>query len=505
MKIISGSKISEINDYSDFADKKKSLLDILSSEGFFVRSYCGGKGNCGKCKVNLIYKNGRTIEELACRTDATEAEIIECVEIPYYPQDESVVGFFGNKNGRKKTDNGVKESFGIAIDIGTTNIEAALVEIETCEIYGNAFTPNSQRMYGADVISRIEASESHTAELYALVTNDVLLCVEKLLVSTGVRSDEIVKLVVTGNTVMIGLLLKSDMHPFRAFPFNIEANFKESRIFSFGEIFSGNLLNTGTETIIPPCISAFIGADVYTGAMSLNLGGGNNLYVDIGTNCEILLSAGDKAYAASAAAGPAIEGAGISCGMTSADAAIKSVRYDPYRRFTVETIGGNKPTGLCGSGVLDAVVVLLSNGFIDSTGLLKQEYFKDGVEIAEGVSLTQKDIRSVQLAKSAIYTGVDMVIQESGLGYNDIQNVYLAGSFSTNIDMDSAFKIGLLPSALRKKVKPCGNCALKGAVNMLNMKKFGDSAIAAFPKGISEIMLAQSMDFQEGFIDNLNF
>ncbi|MBR1738286.1 MAG: DUF4445 domain-containing protein, partial [Firmicutes bacterium] len=228
----------------------------------------------------------------------------------------------------------------------------------------------------------------------------------------------------------------------------------------------------------------------------------NSMMIDIATNGEMILNANGMIYCTSAAAGPAFEGGDISDGTGSVSGAVCKVRYE-RGKFIAETIDDKKPVGICGTGIIDAAACLLENGYIDENGLMNEKYFESGIKICENVTIRQRDIRNIQLAKSAVRTAIDMIIKESGSEYDDIEEIYIGGGFGYYIDIENCIKIGLIPKQFKGKIKIVGNCSLGGAMMLINEEEIKRAENIC--KNTKEIILAEKDNFNEKFVRNLNF
>ena len=251
-----------------------------------------------------------------------------------------------------------------------------------------------------------------------------------------------------------------------------------------------------------PCIHAYVGGEIVSGAYFLNFDEKEDcLFIDIGTNGEILLNSGGKLYCASAAAGPAFEGGGVSCGSGGVLGAINSIKYKDGS-FDYTTIGNKSPVGICGSALIDLTAELLENKIIDEAGLLKEEYFSKGLKIADGIFFRQKDIRELQLAKSAIASGVECILNYGGKKFSDIKRVFIGGGFGFYLNPESVFKIKMLPYCFYDKIEFCGNTALGG---LLKAYVTNSDDYEKFIPLTQAVDLAEGKEFQEIFIENLNF
>ncbi|MBQ8684040.1 MAG: DUF4445 domain-containing protein [Clostridia bacterium] len=361
------------------------------------------------------------------------------------------------------------ERYGVAVDIGTTTLVAQLYDATGNRLAETARL-NPQTLWGADVISRIEAAINGND--YALsasireAVDDMLLTLSN---SAGIEARLIDGVVITGNTAMLYLLVGESVEPLSHAPFEAKRLLHEE--IPAAEL-SLSALSAHTPVYLPPCISAFVGADVVCGLMTLALSPGEAvLFADIGTNGEIALWDGTRLTVCSTAAGPAFEGVGISAGMRGESGAIDKV-YIEGDALCVHTINGEKARGLCGSGLIDLLACLLDREILDESGFLEESPYA----VADGISLTQKDVRMVQLAKSAIRAGIDTLLCRSGLTENRLTAIAIAGGFSRFMDVQNAVKIGLLPSSSATKATVLGNAALNGAALLLLNRSSRDGA-----------------------------
>lgn len=412
----------------------------------------------------------------------------------------------------KDTDTDVKNShtdinayadsslFAIAIDLGTTTLALALVALGEGNILDNYTALNPQRIYGADVISRIKASNEGKQELLSkLIRDELRKGIVYLLDSQEIQAESLAKITISGNTTMIHLLMGYSCeglgsHPFT--PVNL----------GFINTFSDDLLDLdySIPVRILPGISAFVGADITGGLMVCDIDRKDKpcLFIDLGTNGEMALGNRERGLVTSTAAGPAFEAGNISCGVGSVSGAICHVSIEDGR-ISYDTINDKPAIGICGTGVIELVSELLKEGIIDSTGLLIDPYFDKGYEIA-GLKFTQKDIRELQLAKSAIRSGVDILVRRFGISYDKIDKVYIAGGFGYHLDTDKAINIGLLPKALKNKTRAVGNTSLSGAIEAMRDSD-ADRRLSHIVSTAEEIHLANEEDFNDLFVGFMSF
>jgi len=276
----------------------------------------------------------------------------------------------------------------------------------------------------------------------------------------------------------------------------------------FSQLFNSAFLHAPV-TILPG-ISAFVGGDIVAGLLACDFDKAVRpcLFIDLGTNGELALGNKERILLSSSAAGPAFEGGNISCGCGSVAGAICSVEID-RSKTSFQTIGDKRAVGLCGTGIIELVSELLDEGIIDETGLLEDKYFKEGFPIIEekdgrGLYFTQRDIRQLQMAKAAIRAGIDILLKEYGISYDEIDKLYLAGGFGFKLNLQKAVNIGLLPKELYGRICPVGNSALSGAVLYLTQKD-ASARMSAIIKAASELALAEHEDFNSLYPEYMYF
>ena len=395
--------------------------------------------------------------------------------------------------------------YGSAVDIGTTTIALSLVNLESGVVENNLTLLNSQRRFGADVISRIQKSaEGCIGELQNCVVADIAhgiaaLCPQK--------RDSVISMVIAGNTTMIHFLLGLRADSLASFPFNpvTNATLELTSTDLFGEF------PVDCNITVLPSIGAYLGADIIAGMLYCNFDRTKKLAVliDVGTNGEMALGCSDRILCTSTAAGPAFEGANITFGTGSVPGAID--RFDIQAgQPVIRTIANEDPVGICGSGVVDIVAVGLRENLIDFTGRLQvPDTMCDSLEIAKNkkgtaIRFTQKDVREFQLAKAAIRSGLEILLREYGCGWTEVEKVYLAGGFGTKIDVDNAIAVGLFPGELRGKIQAVGNSALAGCVAYL-LNRQRRQAVNSLRKTSSVIDLSRQPEFNDLFVSQLQF
>lgn len=527
---------------------KTTILEYCRSHGIAgIETPCGGKGTCGKCKVTVTKPYYKDV--LACQTKICDGmEIIVGRKESTGTKEDSMVVLTNGGNVSEKFNEHVNEHVNrnvvlkeenanvsekvesnedtlAACDIGTTTVVCYLIDKETGQIISTRSAANPQRSFGADVLSRIEAAgrieASSEPGLKIMQTQIVSLLngfISDMLMECG--RTEVCLFSVAGNTVMCHLLMGISPEKLGRAPFMPDEY--------FGREF--NPLDIGLENcqtmIIFPAVSGFVGGDITAGMMETVNCKALTLYLDIGTNGEMALGKGDRYVCCATAAGPAFEGAQIELGMPASRGAVDKVWLEG-RRIKYSVIGNDRPVGLCGSGLIDALAVLLKAGIIDENGtilsgqelpILFRSYVFEleaedasqstepslAVHIAPGVYITQEDIRKLQLAKGAIAAGIEVLFKEYGCKPCDLDILTFAGGFGNYIDKASAAAIGLFPPELLDKAKEVGNAAGNGAVSAALSQEAWERALE-ISGNMRYIELASYPHFNEMYVEHMNF
>ena len=554
-----------------------TVLEAQRMAGLDPNAPCGGQGTCGKCKVNLITKAGKTCVK-ACQEKITEDLTVETltgesdhailaqgisrklpldpvlrvvtVTIPKMELGKSfsqwerlkmaIEDSVGEKLphlkydlklasdlyellrqgdtwqvvlGRNRILSMTRETpqvYTAAVDIGTTTVVGYLMDGRTGQILATESRINPQSQYGADVIMRSNYALEHGV---SYLSDCIRGCLQEILDALAgdqkISRGDIYLVSIVGNTCMHHLLLGLSPNSLSHAPYNpvirqlltLDAKDLDLTIQERGQV------------ILLPNIAGFVGADTMGCMLSTRPDQDDqiSLMIDIGTNGEMVMGSRKALVTCSTAAGPAFEGAKIECGMRGAKGAVDHVKYE-NGTWSYTTVGGEKAVGICGSGLIDLVAAMRQAGLIDESGYLELE---DGgnrfVLVPESESgngkpvyLSQKDIREVQLAKAAIAAGITLLRQELNLQEDQIDKVYIAGAFGNYMDPASACRIGLIPMGLKEKIIPIGNAAGEGAkIALLNRDQL--KAAAALSESIGFVELATSPDFQDCFVDELEF
>ena len=466
---------------------------------------CGGHGKCGKCKViatgslspvsdteraHLTEQELKDNVRLACRT----LVMGNCTVTAY--QEVKAPNIVIGDADFTRPDFPVFGRFAVALDIGTTTLAARLYT-PAGEVLATCGRLNPQGRFGADVISRIEASMKGEAKtLAALIRSTIDGMVRELADTAGLEASQIDALCITGNTTMLYLLTASDPTALSHAPFAADQLFGE---WLTAESLGLSALSPATAVLLPPCMAAFVGADTVCALLSTSLceGPESALMVDIGTNGEIALWHEGKLIVCSTAAGPAFEGAGISMGMRGELGAIDRVSLYGDK-LIAHVIGEVPPKGICGSGLIDAVACLLELELVDETGYMEHEQ----EIIASPVSLSAEDIRMLQLAKSAICAGVTTALKLENITPEQLKSIFVAGGFGRYLSPESAARIGLLPRVLCKKMKAVGNAALDGAA-MLLLRRDALAKAQRLAKSATVLELSTSAVFAEQYMSGM--
>lgn len=456
---------------------------------------CGGKGTCQKCRV----KASGALSEPTEAERTLDGYRLSCQS---YALGDVTITLPDTKIWRKSASAQLLSSvapigthYGYVIDLGTTTVSVALYDQQSGAQCAQIVSQNPQATFGADVLSRLHASIQGKRIALSRCVQDTLskMCAE-LLQMLCLKAEDVDAAVLTGNTAMLYLLFGRNPSCIATAPFVCDA--------VFGDFYSVDFLpmRTGTKLYVPACISAFLGADILTASIASQLWDedGTHLLADLGTNGEILLQKDGKVWGCSCAAGPAFEGAGLSCGMPAVAGAIDSVKLFGGKLLT--TVCENvKPTGICGSGLVELMACLRKNHMLNSDGLLQcgERYLLDSTD----VYITQNDVRSFQLSKSAIRTGIDMLMRAA-----DVQTpsfVEIAGTFGEHLNIRSAKEIGLFPNFSDCSFKSIGNAAATGAA-MLLLNRDLLSTCSEKASIIQTLSLTQLPYFNDTLLENLS-
>ncbi|MCI8507838.1 MAG: DUF4445 domain-containing protein [Lachnospiraceae bacterium] len=480
----------------------ESIYQVLTDSGFTFLGHCGGKGICGKCFVRVkplcgaSQKTDRIAgeEDVINRApDSKEETVLAC----QYDIQKDIAVYTGNlwqdignnkmtdahngtpvesritdigKKADRQTDNRMAENIkniGVAVDLGSTTIVVSCMDLEKKEeITAFSFT-NPQYAYGADVISRIRFCMEDEQNLLMLGQIVETALKEQLIEKLGTEYSHIAKIVYSGNTTMLHILRGFSVEGLSRSPFMPVSTDYEA------------VEKNAVKMIYPPGFSAFVGADILTGAEVLEIGKQKayDLLVDLGTNGEILLLNKDSGVASATACGPVF------------DSAVKGAVY--------------------GSESIKAIANCIKRRLVDKTGKIAGPYFEKGITIDKGFVISQENIRNFQLAKGAIYAGIQCLLRKAGITADDIANVYISGGLGFHMDIWDAFTVKMLPEAFRNKITISGNTSLEGAKKLVTADKWESAAILseyeAIKRRTKSLELANLEGFQEIYMQSMDF
>jgi uncharacterized 2Fe-2S/4Fe-4S cluster protein (DUF4445 family) len=515
--------------------KGQTLIKAAAAAHIALRTDCGGAGKCGRCRIHpapgarlsapteaeffhlapfLPVKGIR----LACQTRSLCSQTVSVA----IPEDPGAAAPFPVVHGRAPS--GLR-TVGVAIDLGTTSVDLSLCDPADGSPLVSVKGGNRQQCFGYDVVARIAAAGDAAiglGRLRKLAVDSINHLLETALAACGLDTTAVSQVAVAGNTTMSLILAGIDPQPLGRYPYR-------SPVTTFPPFTAGQLnLSLPPETPVRlfPVASGFIGGDTVSALFALEpfTRGSTTLLVDIGTNGELVLCRRQRLLAASCATGPAFEGAAISCGMPAVAGAIDHLTIDPLTgTIDWQVIGpnsGNPPAGICGSGIVDAVAGLLAAGALTTGGLfnpaspLVTPAAAGGAEAVlvpadksrhgRALSLTQKDIGEVQLAKAAICTGIELLLARSGT--RRIHRTLLTGAFGVGFDSRLAFAIGMLPPQLAgSRVQAVSALAGKGVRKALAAAEDFEAAARATARAVEVLELGGDPMFEKRFIERLAF
>ncbi len=498
-----------------------TVLDAARSAGVVIAAPCGGRGVCGACGVRVVsgalgvadeqelagLERARPGTRLACRARIIGPASVRPIAVGVMESEARLPG-------------AACTTLVAGVDLGTTSIAVALIDPASGLEVARASVANPQATYGSDVLSRLSAaSAGYSAQLRALAEQGVAAALDVACAACQGEGGTVERLVVAGNTAMVALLAGVEVGSLAVAPFC--APQVPHRLEPGPELARHLVAGVGVD-VLPP-IAGFVGGDALAASLAAGMLQADSpvLLVDFGTNAEIVLATGDdggdgdaryRLTVASAAAGPAFEGSGISCGGPAAPGAVTEVRVDADGSVSLTTMGGGEPEWFSGSGLVSAIAALRRTGNIDasglmtSTGALAQRFGMDtqGVltvslgDEGSALTITQLDVRALQLAKAAVQVGVRAVLRSAGLGAADLSRVGVAGAFGSALDPQDLIELGILPMGTADKADRIGNAALDGA------------SVVALDPGVTDMVRAAGADAHhvelarlDGFNDQL--
>lgn len=503
--------------------QKKTILKLLQESGaYHIQALCGGSGTCGKCLVKV--KTGQeTRNVLACQTQI-------CDDMCIILESESQMAVAENGACMHYPADGV-HTLAAACDIGTTTVVCHLLDGRSGERLATVSAPNAQRVFGADVVSRIQASaDGMLGQMHNAVIEQLNGMLSELCETAGVGR-KIDYLAAAGNTVMCHILAGLAPDSIGTAPFTPQS--------LFGEEMDGAAI--GLEHIdkvyIAPAAAGYVGGDITAGMLSIGMDTmetksnepvdkravsnepdrGERLFVDIGTNGEIVLGSNGDYLCCAAAAGPAFEGAQITLGMPACTGAVSKVWLE-NGRIQVSVIGGGEAEGICGSGLVDALAVFLKAGLMDATGCVTEKSEAGqpydlyiGVQgegaciyLTDKVYVTQADIRQMQMAKAAIAAGIQILLKERGIPDSQVGELVLAGGFGSFLDLENAAAVGLIPKNLLPIARSVGNAAGEGAVSAA-LSIQAREKLTHIQNNLKYIELSAHPQFFDEYIEQMGF
>ena len=531
------------------AQADQTVLEALIGAGIFLRTDCGGKGSCGKCRVKIL----PPLADGAAAPDETETKILgpanlaaglrlACrlktvgdiyLEIPETSRLSAEVAQKGlptliDKFAQMAAPrSGRSDSYGLAVDLGTTTIAVYLCSLGTATLTASTSARNPQTLFGDDVMSRISAIRLDPDLLIRqqkMAVRAIEWGINSLCRSTGIDPAAIGTMVVVGNSTMIHIFTGTNPSSIGVFPYTPQ--FVEAKTLRAADV--GFRFNPAAQIRTLPLMTGFIGADIVSAALAseLSRSAPGTMLVDVGTNGEIMYLGKDGLSATSCATGPAFEGAAISHGMHAVSGAIDAVRIDKNNGRAVCSVIQRNPSepkkvaGICGSGVISTVAelyragIILKDGAFDRNAAIPYLQFDDndlpeyilvpGDETQDGrpVTFTQKDVRAIQLAKGALRTGIDLLCREAGTV--NPAKIWVAGAFGSYINKTDALKIGMFPWMPEVDIEVVGNAAGAGAILAL-FDPDVSTAANELTRATRVLDLSAHPDFQETFINALAF
>ncbi len=477
--------------------------DVLFTYG--VEFPCGGRGRCKGCRVKVLEgslpitaEQRRMLSEqeladgwrLSCRV---EAESNVCLDIAQWEAailaDNTAFEFQPG------------EGLGVAVDLGTTTVVAQLLDLRTGQVRAVRTALNPQARYGSDVMSRVQfaLTDSGGQKLAELIRRKIGQLVGQLLTSARLEGAAIREVTIVGNTVMHHLLCGISVEPLSHVPFRpVDLKQQTFRASELGWQVEGD-----PSVKFLACVGGFVGSDILAGMLATRIAESEALIglVDLGTNGEIVIGNRERIVCASTAAGPAFEGGRITMGMRAITGAITEVRIEEGR-LHCHVMGDGAPRGICGSGLVDAVAAGLELGWIEPSGRIGGG--RKALELAAPVTLIQRDIRELQLAKAAIAAGIRVLLKHWGGERRDLSRVYLAGAFGNYVKLSSARRIGLIDFP-DKMVEPAGNTALLGAKLALFSSDDDQRKLARIQSITEHLSLGSHEEFEATFVEQMAF
>ena len=458
-----------------WVERGTTVLEASKHAGLIVPAPCGGRGVCGSCAVRVAAGelSDSDDQELAALRRAPDGVRMSCrarVEGPC-----EIRPLTAQPTIEQPLLDGASVPLVAGVDLGTTSVAALLVDPVSGREVARAAVPNRQQPFGADVLTRMSAAlAGSSAELQIAAEQSIVSALEAAAALGQVQASGIQRLVIAGNSAMTALLLGADVAPLATSPFAAPCGGGELPAKSLVRA----VLAPDASAIVLPPIASFVGGDALAAALAAGLLDADEplLLVDFGTNAEIVLAGCGPLIVASAAAGPAFEGAGISCGGPAAPGAVTRVAIGSDGDVELVALGEEPPQWFSGSGIVSALAALLRAGHVRGDGLLVAEgLLQERFTLVDGVvtvslgngdaclTVSQLDVRSVQLAKAAVRAGISAVLQSAGIGACELSSVLVAGAFGSAMEAVDLVDLGVVPRETAGSIRSVGNAALEGA------------------------------------------
>lgn len=484
------------------------LADALMEMGVRLKTPCGGKGSCGKCEVQIE----GTVTQASPDSDPINlsGKCLACRTFLYANIDVRFE-FETRQTDSEYPKWSLDDIAGVAVDIGTTSVKIALVK-KSGELFVADNFLNTQRRYGDDVISRIAAADDKTVQkrLTELICRSIASSINFLMERMQLSKEKIPCVAFSGNTTMLYLLLGLDVASLGRAPYTAPVRNFDNLVLDLG-------LSAAVKIIILPVHSAFLGADL-VGGLAICDGLGhreNTFFIDLGTNGEIFLrNPRGEIFAASCAMGPALEGMNISCGMTADDGAITHIR-DEKGALVYDMLGPGVPAGICGTALIDLLAIFLKRGIINKSGAMTfvdlpypamaaEKAGRKRIDIWQNITITQNDVRQVQLAKGASLAASLQLLKTSGCRADDIRHVVIAGALGEYLDLDNFRRLGFIPEFPRATYAYIGNTSLAAAAKACTDRNFLKT-FRRLRDRIQDVNLVEDPDFQQCYLDSMSF
>ena len=524
-------------------EKDKSLFEYADQVRMRIPTSCGRVGDCHECIVEIIEGENNLSEitneenflsspfRLACQAKTIKNE----ADLSFTPRkrNRKILTSFESEN-EYKIDNNYKITsqsviinetenqkilinkksviYGLSIDVGTTTVALNLVNLETGKIKATSSFENPQVFGGSDVMNRISYdSTKFKGELHKTIISAINFEVGEITKKIKIRRNQIVEIVIVGNSTMRDIFFNLDVESIGVKPYKsqTEFDFISKKVNSTElKVYASDLeLRINPDEIIysPPLIASHIGSDISAVLIAVDFfsSNQNKIFIDIGTNTEVVLGNGDNFIAASCPAGPAFEGGEITYGMPGYDGAVENVKWD-HNKYVYKTIGDSSPLGICGSGLIDFLSEMKDNNFMNSLGKFNSELEYVKLDENHEVMLTRKDVSNLAQAKAANVCGQALVIKDFGINLKDIDEIYLAGGFANYIDIERAKNIGFILNYPTKRIKKIGNSALEGATKLLLSNMLRKKLLEQVTK-INHLELETKEEFFDYFVEGCQF